>query len=51
MFIIYDNLSNYLWYTSLSKKNSQLITNEFSITLSTSKRSLVKLESDRGKEW
>ena len=33
------------------KKNSQTKTHEFSNILSTSKRSPLKLESDRGKKW
>ena len=33
------------------EKNSQTITNEFSIILTSSKRLTLKLESERGKEW
>ena len=45
-----DNFSNYLWAIPL-KKISQLITNEFSNILTSSARSLDKIDSDRGKEW
>ena len=40
-----------MWAIPLKNKFSQLITQEFSIILSTSKRSSVKLESDRGTEF
>ena len=33
------------------KKNAQTITNEFSIILTTSERSSIKIESDRGAEF
>ena len=49
--IIIDNFSKYLWAIPLKDKNSRTITNEFSNILTTSKRSPVKLESDRGSEW
>ena len=51
IFIIIDNLSKYLWAIPLKNKYGQTIKNEFSNILSTSKRSAVKLESDRGSEW
>ena len=51
IFIIIDNYSKYLWAIPLKNKNSQTITNEYSNILTTSKRSPLKLESDRGKEW
>ena len=51
IFIIIDNISKLLWAIPLKNKYSQTITNEYSFILSTSKRSPVKLESDRGKEW
>ena len=51
IFIIIDNFSKYLWAIPLKNKYSQSITNEFSKNLTTSKRSPVKLESDRGTEF
>ena len=51
IFIILDNFSKYLWAIPLKNKYSQTITNEFSNILTTSKRSPVKLESDRGTEF
>ena len=51
LFVINDNFKKYLWVVPLKHKNSQTITNEFSIILTTSKRSPIRLESDRGKEW
>ena len=39
-----------MWVIPLKNKNSQTITEEFSNNLTTSKRSPVKLESDRGAE-
>ena len=51
IFIIIDNFSKYLWAIPLKNKYSQTITNEFSKILTTSKRSPVKLESDRGAEF
>ena len=44
-------ISQNIFGVYLLKIKSQTITNEFSNILSTSKRSPVKLESDRGKEW
>ena len=49
--IVIDNFSKYLWAIPLKNKYSQTITNEFSNILKTSKRSPVKLESDRGSEF
>ena len=46
-----DNNSKYSWAVPLKNKKSQTITNEFMNILSTSKRKLPKLESDRGAEW
>ena len=41
-----------MWAISLKNKNSQTITNEFSLILAKSKRSPpLKIESDRGSEW
>ena len=51
IFIIIDNLSEYLWAIPLKNKYSQTITNEFSNILTTSKRKLLKIESDRGTEF
>ena len=48
--IIIDNLSKNFWAIPLEKKYSHTITNEFSNILTTSKRKLLKLESDRGTE-
>ena len=50
-FIIIDNFSKHLWAIILKNKNSQTITNEFSNNLTTSKRSPLKIESDRGSEF
>ena len=50
IFIIIDNSSEYLWAIPLKNRNSQTITNEFSNFLTTSKRKLLKIESDRGSE-
>ena len=50
-FIIIDNLIKKLRAIPLKNKNSQTITEKFSDILSTSKRSPLKIESDRGKEW
>ena len=46
-----DNFSKYLWAIPLKNKYSQTITNEFSNILTTSKRKLLKIESDRGSEF
>ena len=51
IFVIIDNLSNYLWATPLKNEYSQTITNEFSNILTTSKRKPLKLESDIGSEF
>ena len=51
IFAIIDFLSKFLWVIPLKKKNSQTITQEVSNNLTTSKRSPLKLENDRGKEW
>ena len=50
IFVIFDNLSKNLWCVPLKNKNSQTITKTFSNIL-TSKRSPLKLETDRRKEW
>ena len=51
IFVIIDNYSKYLWAIPLKNKYSQTITNEFSNIITISKRSPLKIESDRGKEW
>ena len=51
IFIIIDNYSKYLWAIPLKNKYSQTITNEFSNTITTSKRKPLKIESDRGAEF
>ena len=50
IFVILGNFSNYLWAIPLKTRNSQTTTQEVSKILTTSKRSPVKLESDRGAE-
>ena len=51
IFVIIDNFRNYIWVIPLENEYSKTITDEFSNILSSSKRSPLKLESDRGKEW
>ena len=51
IFILVDNFSKYLWAIPVKNKYSQTITNEFSKIITTSKRKLLKLESDRGSEF
>ena len=51
IFEIIDKFSNYLWAIPLKNKYSQTKTQEFSNILTASKRSPLKLESDRGGEW
>ena len=51
IFIIIDNFSKFLWAKPLRTKISHTITQEFTNLLPTSKRSGVKLESDRGAEF
>ena len=51
IFIVIDIYSKYLWAIPLKNKYSQTITNEFSNIITTSKRKLLKLESDRGTEF
>ena len=46
-----DNFSKNLWAIPLKNKNGETVTKEFSNILSSSKRSPLKIESDRGKEW
>ena len=51
IFVSVDNFSKYLWAIPLKNKYSQIITNEFSNILTTSKRKPVKIYSDRGTEF
>ena len=51
LFIIIDKFSKFLLAIPLKNKHSQTITNEFSNILTTSKRSPLKIESDRGSEF
>ena len=51
IFVIIDNFTKYIRVIPLKNKYSKTITDEFSNILSSSKRSPLKLESDRGKEW
>ena len=51
IFVLFDNFSEHLLCVPLKNKNSQTITQEFSNILTTSKRSPVKIESDRGAEF
>ena len=52
IFIICDKFSKNLWAIPLKNKNNQTITNdEFSTTLTTSKRKQLKSEFDKVKEW
>ena len=46
-----DNFRKHLWCTPPKNINSQTITQEFSYILPTTKRSPLKIESDRGKEF
>ena len=51
IFFIIDNFTKYLWAIPLKNKSSQTITDEFSNSLNKSKRSPLKIESDRGAEF
>ena len=51
IFIIIDIFSKYLWAIPLKNQNSKTVTDAFSNILSTSRRSPLKLESDRGAEF
>ena len=51
IFIIIDTFSKYLWAIPLKNNKSNTITDEFSNVLSSSIRSLLKIESDRGTEF
>ena len=50
-FIIIDNFSKHFWAIPLRNKYGETVTKEFSNILSSSKRSPLKIESDRVKEW
>ena len=50
IFIIIDNFSKHLWSIPPKNNYSQIVANEFSSILTTSKRSPGKVESDRGAE-
>ena len=50
IFVIIDNFPKYLLAIPL-KKISKTITEQFSNTLTTSKRKPIKIGSDRGSEW
>ena len=49
--IIIDNFSKYLWSAPLKNKNSQINIQDFSNILNKSKRSPLKIESDRVAEF
>ena len=51
VFVTIDTFSKNLWAIPLKSKISQTMSQEFSFILTTSKRSPVKVERDRGKEW
>ena len=51
IFVIVDNFSKYLWAIPLKNKYSKTITDEFSNTITTSKRKPIKIESDRDTEF
>ena len=51
IFIVIDNYSKYLWAKPPKNKYSKTITDECSNILITSKRKLLKIESDRGSEF
>ena len=50
MFVSIDNFLKHLWAIPLKSKNCQTIAQKFSNIPTTSRRSPVKIESDRGKE-
>ena len=51
IFIIIDIFSKYLWAIPIKIKYCETVTNEFSNILTTSRRSPLHLETDRGKDW
>ena len=50
IFVIFDIFSEYTWCLPV-KKNSQIVTNEFSNILTTPKRKPLKIESERSTEF
>ena len=50
-FVLIDKFSKFLWCVPLKNSISQTITADYSNILTKSKRSPLKLESDRGSEW
>ena len=51
IFIKIDKFRKYLWAIPLKNKSSKTVTDECSNILTISKRSALKIESDRRKEW
>ena len=51
IFILIDNFSKHLSAILLKNKYGETVTKEISNILSSSKRSPLKIESDRGREW
>ena len=51
MFVMIHNFSKHLWAIRLKNKNSRTMTQEVSNILTSSKRSPVKLESNRGADF
>ena len=51
IFVVIDNFYRYTWCIPLKTKYGETIAQDFSIFLTKSKRSRLKIESDRGKEW
>ena len=49
--VIIDNFSKFGWTTPLKNKNAQIIKDFFENVLTSSKRSPILIESDRGKEF
>ena len=51
IFVIIDNFSRYTWCILSKTKYGETIAQDFSFFLTKSKRSRLKIESDRDKEW
>ena len=51
IFIVNGSFSNLTWGVPLNSKNSQTLTDELANILTSSKRSPLKIKSDRGKEF
>ena len=51
IFVVIDKFSKFVWVIPFKNEISQTFPQEFSNTLTKSKRSTLKLESDRGSEW